>query len=235
MFDAVMNYFVGKAAVSFFANKTFNIEFKHPDYTLQTIDAKGFAEQIDTFLNFYDWQINLAQLNMLDSHDTPRALWLMGEDKSAMRLAVLFQMTMPGAPNVYYGSEIGMTGGPDPDCRRAFLWDQPETWDHDLREYYKRAIALRHAHPVLRTGGYADLYAKGEVVVYGRRLDSSEALVAFNVGDKAHAVTTPLDGLDATSYSQVWPAASSHTFTPENGKLHLTIPPRSGVVLVSNV
>ncbi|NJN44046.1 MAG: hypothetical protein HC806_04500 [Anaerolineae bacterium] len=69
-----MNYFVGKAAVSFFANKTLNPTFKHPDYALKPIDAKGFANQIDTFLNYYDWQINLAQLNMLGSHDTPRPL-----------------------------------------------------------------------------------------------------------------------------------------------------------------
>ncbi|HNB51246.1 MAG TPA: alpha-amylase family glycosyl hydrolase [Anaerolineales bacterium] len=234
MFDAVMNYFVGKAAVSFFASKSFNVEFKHPDYALQTIDAKGFAEQIDTFLGFYDWQINLAQLNMLDSHDTPRALWLMGEDKSALRLSVLFQMTMPGAPNIYYGDEIGMTGGPDPDCRRAFLWDQPETWDHDLREFYKQAIALRHAHPVLRTGGYADLYAKGEVIAYGRRLGHSEAVVVFNADHKSHSATIPLDGLEATSYTQVWPVQAHHTYAVEQGKIHLTIPPRSAIVMVSH-
>lgn len=184
-------------------------------------------------MGYYDWQINLAQLNMLGSHDTPRALWLMGEDKSALRLSLLFQMTMPGAPNIYYGDEIGMTGAGDPDCRRAFLWDQPETWDHDLRAFYQQAIALRHAYPVLRTGGYADLYAKGEVIAYGRRLDHQEAVVVFNADTKAHTATVPLDGLVAPTYTQVWPVNSSHIYTPEHGKLHLTIPPRSALVLVS--
>ena len=234
MFDAVMNYFVGKAAVSFFAGKTQNPTFQHPDYALKPVNAQEFAGQIDTFLNFYDWQINLAQLNMIGSHDTPRALSLMGEDKTALCLSLLFQMTIPGAPNIYYGDEIGMTGGGDPDCRRAFRWDQPETWDHELREFYKNAIALRHAYPVLRTGGYADLYAKGEVIVYGRRLENSEAVIAFNAGEKSHRTTASLDGLEATSYAQVWPSPTSHTHIPENNKLHLTIPPRSGIVLISN-
>ncbi|HLF89131.1 MAG TPA: glycoside hydrolase family 13 protein [Anaerolineales bacterium] len=235
MFDAVMNYFVGKAAVSFFASKTLNPGFQHPDYALKPIKAKGFAKQIDTFLEFYDWQINLAQLNMIGSHDTPRALWLMGEDKSALRLSILFQMTIPGAPNIYYGDEIGMTGAGDPDCRRAFPWDQPETWDHSLREYYKQAIALRHAHPVLRTGGYADLYAKGNVIAYGRRLETSEAIIAFNAGDKSHKISVPLDGLETQSYQQAWPVNDNYHFQPRNSKLSLKIPPRDGIVLISNL
>ncbi|NJN44045.1 MAG: alpha-amylase, partial [Anaerolineae bacterium] len=64
---------------------------------------------------------------------------MMGEDKSALKLSLLFQMTIPGAPNIYYGDEIGMTGAGDPDCRRAFRWDQPETWDQDLLQFYKNA------------------------------------------------------------------------------------------------
>jgi glycosidase len=144
-------------------------------------------------------------------------------------------MTIPGAPNIYYGDEIGMTGGGDPDCRRAFRWDQPETWDNDLREFYKQAIALRHAHPVLRTGGYADLYAKGDVIVFGRRLEKSEAIIAFNSGDKSHKATVHLDGLEAPAYYQIWPVNSYKIYNPEDSKLHLTLSPRDAVVLISNL
>ena len=64
-----------------------------------------------------------AQLNLLGSHDTPRARTLCGGDMDAVRLAMLLQMTLPGAPCVYYGDEIGMEGLMDPDCRRAFPSD----------------------------------------------------------------------------------------------------------------
>ena len=68
-------------------------------------------------------------MNLLGSHDLARFLHFARGDKSALRLATLFQMTFPGAPSIYYGDEIGLAGGHDPDNRRAFRWDRPETWD----------------------------------------------------------------------------------------------------------
>ena len=73
-----------------------------------------------------------------------RFLSLARGDKSAIRLATLFQMTYPGAPSIYYGDEIGMTGGHDPANRGAFPWHQHETWDTELLHDFQRFIALRH-------------------------------------------------------------------------------------------
>lgn len=234
MFDAVMNYFVGRAAVSFFASRTLNPGFQHPDYVVQPIDAREFDRQIRTFLGFYDWQIDLAQLNLLDSHDTPRALWLMGADKSALRLSVLFQMTLPGAPCIYYGDEIGMTGAGDPDCRRAFPWERPASWDGELLAFYKQAIALRHAHPALRTGRVEPLYANGEVYALARRLDDQTALVIFNASTDQQALLLPITQFSTAGYRTIWPTHASQTYTPENGHLSLTLPPRDAVILLAD-
>ena len=68
-----------------------------------------------------DIPVAQAQLNLMDSHDTARTLWTAGGDESALRLCTLLQMTMPGAPCIYYGDEIGMTGATDPFSRAAFL------------------------------------------------------------------------------------------------------------------
>ena len=81
-------------------------------------------------LGLYAWPVTQAQLNLLDSHDTARFIYQASGDLEALRLAILFLMTMPGAPCLYYGTEIGMDGGPDPDCRRAFPWD-PQSWNHE--------------------------------------------------------------------------------------------------------
>ena len=64
--------------------------------------------------SLYSWEVAQAQLNLMDSHDTAGTLWTVGGDESALRLCTLFQMTMPGAPCIYYGDEIGMTAGKDP-------------------------------------------------------------------------------------------------------------------------
>jgi cyclomaltodextrinase len=86
-----------------------------------------------------------VQLNLLDSHDTPRILSICSGDTASVKIAMLAQMMLPGAPCIYYGDEIGMTGAFDPDCRRTFPWDRPEAWDRDLLAYVSAAVALRHA------------------------------------------------------------------------------------------
>jgi cyclomaltodextrinase len=90
----------------------------------------------------------------MDSHDTARTLWTVNGDESALRLCTLFQMTMPGAPCIYYGDEIGMTGATDPFSRAAFPWDDKASGISRCSTFFQRAIALRHQHPVLRTGSF---------------------------------------------------------------------------------
>ena len=69
------------------------------------------------------------------------------------------QMTVPGAPCIYYGDEIGMAGEQDPYCRRAFPWRGP-AWDRDLLAFVAAVIALRHANAVLRRGAFRILGAE---------------------------------------------------------------------------
>jgi neopullulanase len=227
-FDAVMNYLFSKAALPFFAARTFRA-FSHHEYaSLRPSDARAFAAQVEHFLGLYHWQINLAQMSMLDSHDTPRALWLAGEDKSALRLSLLFQMTMPGAPCVYYGSEIGLSGGPDPGCRGAFPWEQAALWDHELLAHYRQAIALRHACPVLRIGSYECLHAAGEQFAFRRALDGAEAIAAFNAAQTPAALTLPGH---TGKYRHVWSAPGQ---VDAAGSLDLQIPPRAAVVLIKD-
>ena len=106
---------------------------------------------------------------------------MVGGDKRRLRLATLCQMTFPGAPSVYYGDEIGMEGGHDPDCRRAFPWDEAR-WDHELRADFKRYIALRKAHPALRSGDFVTLYAKDLAYAFARTSAEETVVVVFNVG-----------------------------------------------------
>ena len=61
-----------------------------------------------------------SSFNLIDSHDTVRALTDAGGDKNTLRLMALLQFTTPGAPTIYYGDEAGMTGGKDPDDRRTY-------------------------------------------------------------------------------------------------------------------
>ena len=97
---------------------------------------------------------------------------VLGDDATGVRLATLLQATLPGAPCLYYGDEIGMSGGLDPDCRRAFPWDEAR-WDADLRAFVRGLLRLRAAEPVLRADAVVVVGAAGGAIAYERRVDGA--------------------------------------------------------------
>ena len=99
--------------------------------------------------------------NLLGSHDTARLLHRCGEDKRKMRLMAAMQLLLPGMPFIYYGDEVGLTGGHDPDCRRGMLWDENRQ-DRQLLAYYKRLIAIRKENPCLTEGDPVVSFADDE-------------------------------------------------------------------------
>jgi cyclomaltodextrinase len=187
-FDAVMNYPFSRAVLGFCGAQTLVPGARQGSYPLHPLTAGSFARQIEELHTRYDWQVTCAQLNLLDSHDTARALWIMGDDQSALRLCVLLQMTMLGAPCIYYGDEIGLSAAQDPFCRAAFPWQDPDHWDHDLLAFYHRAIALRHRIPALRTGTFQRLQAGNGVYAFIRTLPGQWAVVIVNTETKAVTV-----------------------------------------------
>jgi len=207
-FDAVMNYLFTKACLGFFAGER-GIDRSAIAGTgldpVESLSAEGFAQAIDHLLGMYAWTATLAQLNLLDSHDTARFLRMARGDTSALRLAYLFQMTFPGAPCIYYGDEIGMVGGKNvEDARRGFTWDRG-SWDDKLRAYLKRCTALRHANPVLRRGDYTGLGGRNGLYVFARHLDGDVAIVALNAsGDDQRIEVEMPESIGAVTIEGAW-------------------------------
>ena len=193
MFDAVMNYPFSRAALGFCGGEHLDTSHRPGGYELRPLDGPQFADAVEAMLARYSWDVSLAQLNLIGSHDTPRFLTLVRGDRDALKLAVLLQMTFVGAPCIYYGDEIGMSGGPDPDCRRAFPWDSA-AWDADLHAHYRRCIALRRAHPALRRGEFVALYAAGAVYAFLRRLGDEVLVVVLNAGAETYHLAVPVAG-----------------------------------------
>ncbi|MDY6868733.1 MAG: alpha-amylase family glycosyl hydrolase [Chloroflexota bacterium] len=196
MFDGVMNYQFTAACIGFFGAESRDetmISGMMGLPEVPVLDAQGFAQRTKELLEIYPRQNALAQLNLMDSHDTPRFLTMVSGNASAFRLATLFQMTYPGAPCIYYGNEIGLTGGREPENRGVFPWDESR-WDHDLRNAVKAYAHLRHAHPVLRTGEYVSLYAEGRHLAYLRHLENAKMLIALNANGGHWDLNIPVNG-----------------------------------------
>jgi cyclomaltodextrinase len=231
-FDAVMNYLFTKACLAFFiGNNIHDVLSSGVGYSpIEPLCAEGFASAITDLLAMYPPAATYAQLNLLGSHDTARFLSLARGDESALRLAMLFMMCYPGAPCIYYGDEVGMTGGKDPDCRRAFQWDE-RRWKTGLLEFVKRCIALRKAHPALRRGAYHCLLAHGKIYALGRRHDNEALVAVFNTGTVPWELDVPTGGdlEDGTPLRGVW---GEGTALVRDGRLRgLTVPARTGMVL----
>ncbi|UJF31757.1 alpha-glycosidase [Paenibacillus hexagrammi] len=165
--DAVMNYPVTDFALKFFVKNV--------------MDSREFADAIATQLTFYPQQVNEAAFNLLSSHDIPRLLTLCKGNKDRMKLASIFQFTYPGAPCMYYGDEIGLTGENDPDNRKCMEWNTAKQ-DHDLLDFFKKAIAMRKKYASLRYGDFIFLSAepKDFRLIYERKLGEERFVIIMN-------------------------------------------------------
>jgi cyclomaltodextrinase len=218
-FDAVMNYLFRDLCRDFFARESFR--------------ADAFGAGIDHLLNLYSREVTAVQLNLLSSHDTVRFRTEAGGDRLRMRLAMLFQMTFPGAPCIYYGDEVGVDGGPDPLCRACFPWDQ-SAWDAELFEWTRRCIAMRREHSALRTGEYQSLLARSTVNVYAyaRWDDCEQFVMALNNRDITRTLDLPLAGTPIPDNMELCDLLSGEVYRTRGGRVErVRVPRRGGVVL----
>ena len=152
-------------------------------------DAHLFSQRILSMIENYPAESLYASLNLISTHDVPRALTILsnapsvtGLDRNAqkavvvseedrelglkrLKLATLMQFTLPGAPCVYYGDEIGMYGYSDPFNRRCFDWSKINCELHDLTKKYAQ---LHHKYQVLRTGEVNMVFTVNSTVCYLR-------------------------------------------------------------------
>jgi neopullulanase len=229
-FDALMNYPLAKAILGFAGGGALDeaLLHSHHEYSsVRDLDGPAFAARLTELLTIYDPAVVAVQLNLLGSHDAPRALSILGGDRRALQLAVLLQATLPGAPCIYYGDEIGTPGGVDPDNRRAFPWDESR-WDATLLDWTRRAFALRHAEPVLRHGEVRILAAEGRCVAFERAGADGRLVVALNAGPDATRVRVDAGDTGADVLLATHPAA---TPSVDDGAIQVDLPARSAIVL----
>jgi glycosidase len=149
-------------------------------------------------------------------------------DVPSWKLGLLFHMTYPGVPMLYYGDEVGMTGGKDPACRGTMVWD-PARQNRDMLEYTRRIVRLRRSLPVLRHGGFTTLLTDADrsLYAYMRRANSSSAIVVLNCGNAKQVVSIPAP---PGEWRQVWPVEAKVEKSAHEA-ISLPVPPRAGMVI----
>ncbi len=134
-YDSVMNYPFMKSLHNFWVD--------------QQGDSRELMYALERVYNMYPEQIGRVLFNHLDTHDTMRAVTRCGLDGFYQQLAVL--MTMPGTPCLYYGTELAMTGGHDPDCRKTIPWQAVEAGEYQNElALVRELIRIRRGYPQLQ-------------------------------------------------------------------------------------
>ena len=126
--------------------------------------------------------------NLLDSHDTERILWTANEDVQLVKSALAFLFLQKGTPCIYYGTELALTGGPDPDCRRCMPWERVSS-NNDMLNFMKKLINIRkQASATIRHGQYGLQEIKPDVVSLAWDYDGQKVQAIFNQSTENYLV-----------------------------------------------
>ncbi len=230
-FDATMNYQFTGPTIAFTAGRRVDPRMdldNHHYEILPPVDAAMYGDKMRHLLSIYRPAANTANLNLLDSHDTARILTIAGGDRTSVELALVLLLTFPGPPCIYYGTEVGLPGGRDPDCRRSFPWDRPDTWDTETLETVTSLTRLRHEHAALRAPDYQVLWPDSSewgamLYLFRRGKGPGSMVVAVNAGEETESVSIT----HQATLAKVW-----GTGTAEAGEhnVRFSVPGRSAAV-----
>ncbi len=219
--DGVMNYYARRALLDWIEDP-------------RATPARVVTAAVSDVIASCGLDATLRSWMMLSSHDTPRAIDACGSAERA-RLAATLQFTMPGAPVVYYGEEVGMRGEDDPANRAPMPWDAAR-WDARTLAHYRALAALRTRSRALRRGRFLDLSTRAGdgVLAFVRLTDDPEetVLVVAHLDPVARPVNVylPLGQLhdavklvDLVAHESDGPWTSPCWIT--SGRLAMTLPP----------
>ena len=253
--DTTMNYRLRDAVLGLLSPQGF--DSKGFGDSGRIITPSEFASRMESIREDYPDAAYYSLMNLLDSHDTERIQWALtlgeetraskefdtanvAEGKQRQRIASLIQFTVPGAPTVFYGDEVGITGDDDPDDRRTYPWlDKGGNPDASMLAHYTALNGLRKSAPVLVNGDFKILLADDAtgVVVYGRKTDNQAALIIINRSGETLTGSIPVGGYlpDGISLRKAYAVGtgSGMSLTVADGVVSGSIGPLSAAVFIT--
>lgn len=143
---------------------------------LPRFPGPGLVATMREFMAGVPWEVTRHNLNILSSHDSPRAVTILGSPE-LVRVGAGLMAALPGIPSLYAGDEVGVEGVTGEDGRRPFPWQNPAAWDEDILAGWQTVFAARSAFPALRTGGLRWVDVNEDSIVFLRELPNQRVLV----------------------------------------------------------
>lgn len=193
-FDGVMNYPVRRLALEFLFPRGMRSAdaVSTGDSTENSAAEISLPEFCKKFQSLFERNLFGVQMNLFGSHDTARLRTLAGENPDDALLALALLLCLPGAVSLYYGDEIGMEGGKDPDNRRCFPWqDLPLAENSETFLLVRTLLEFRGREPAMRFGTVS-VRPEGKGVLLCRTLENT--VVELRLG---YPGAVPLPGISA--------------------------------------
>ncbi len=196
-------------------------------------DTSACTARLESLLQLYPRENAYTMYVPLGSHDTERIMTKLEGSLEMVKLAFLSQFAFPGAPAVYYGDEIGLRGGKDPECRGTFPWDEGR-WNQELRSWVKGLISLRKRHAALRRGNFTHVLSddRRRAYAFSRQLGDESVLVVINASPIKRNLRLPVSGLNYVEGQILRDLLSKREYLVSAGNVSVSLPPRSGIWLV---
>ena len=215
-----MNYQFREAAIRFIAHNT--------------EDANQFAANLTKVDKSYPPQVSRNMMNLLSSHDTPRFLTECRGDRELAKLGAAIQFTWIGEPSIYYGEELGMQGGKDPENRRGMEWSKA-TPDNDILNCYRKLIQARHRTKAFSEGKAEFLFTDKEGGAFDRVGSTDAAIVVFNRSNHAKQFQIRVPKAVAKLAKRgLFDAFSGSGYPVPERPLIVNLKPKSFSILVTN-
>lgn len=162
------------------------------DYFIdRSIDEETLISGLNTQLMMYRKATTSVMFNMLDSHDTARVLSRMDNDTQRLKQLLAFVFTQKGTPCIYYGTEVGLDGFNDPDCRKCMIWDETKQ-DQDLLTFTKSLMAFRKEYNhTIQEGELQWLPSTSESITFSLRENETTLYCIFNRATMEQDIAVP--------------------------------------------
>jgi len=240
MFDSVTNY---------------PLKIALDDFILKG-DAYKFHLKLEEIRESYPEKAWRSLFNFFDSHDTSRLITLYRNSNQIsttlkdheifdlslrhVQVSVLFLLTYPGVPSIFYGDEVGLDGGYDPACRKPFPWGRIDKKEgmffsdekyQNLFSLFKNLIDIRKRLKIFSFGTIQLVYAENDVLVYFRKFENQTALVVINRKNESSVTDLNVSNLVPNGVVFEDILSNSNTAPVTNGILTQKIEPLSGAIL----
>ena len=163
--DSIMNYPFKNATIDYFGKSN--------------ISSREYLDILAANRMLYMDSITRQMWNLIGSHDTKRILNECNNEVDRVKLAMVMQFTYIGVPYIYYGDEIGLKGGEDPDNRRCMIWEDKKQ-NKELLELCKKLISIRKENKSLIDGKFKEVCCDENIIAFIRDNNKEKVFVAFN-------------------------------------------------------